>query len=339
MAGYYTNILGYNYTSPDDWGVTLWYAAVDDPLVNTFQPYCNSTVRDTQCNEIPLPAAARSACNNLRCTGSYADNHMIIINYAQTYAWDFYQVAYCEDNSEAGGDDDNICEAGETCEWRFGGNARVRRWDLVNDDGINQPNDGLGSLRAATGSLLCGLVTYNEVVVDGVIDHAIAMYTRERYPSISGAVELYMGKNGWYPTKPNTEYYPNYPNTYGLQLGMRLQLKSVFDCEALTTDFRKIICRALKTYGMIYVDSTDPTSGGHGIYLENLAYDASRTWTGISPNSTDLGMDISDFDVVKPVCSDAYWCPDNLLDPLGVPPPLPFRIGGGASMGGGAKIQ
>jgi len=131
MNSYYTNILGYNYTLPDDDGVPIWYAAIDDPLVSTFQEYCHPTVKDAQCNAIPLPAAARSAGNDVRCVGVvYRDSHMVIINYEQTYAWDFYQVAYCEDNSEPGGDDDNICESGETCEWRFGGSGMVRRWDF-----------------------------------------------------------------------------------------------------------------------------------------------------------------------------------------------------------------
>ena len=173
MSTYYTNILGYNQLHPDSWSPTLFRAEVGDPTTGIFIDYCHPDVKATQCDAIPLPAEARPSRNDFRCAGSYTDGHMIIINSANTYSWEFYQAAYCEDISAPGGDDDHICDGGETCEWRFGGSGFVRRWDL-GTDGVNQPYDGRWSARVAKVPLLHGLVTYKEVVTDGVIDHAIA---------------------------------------------------------------------------------------------------------------------------------------------------------------------
>ncbi|MFA4817197.1 MAG: hypothetical protein WC608_00545 [Parcubacteria group bacterium] len=318
MNGVYSgNLNSYNPNVDDSWSVPVWYANVEDPLVSIFQNRCHPSIAGTQCNIIPLPPEARPARNDYRCTGSYTDGDMVIINKEKTYAWDFTQTAYCEVQGDGAGDNDNLCEAGENCEWRFGTNGIVRRWDLANDDGVNQPNDGIWSARVSRQPLLNGLVTYKEVVVDGVINHAVAMYAPQKYPTIAMAQELYKGRNGWYPAWPPSEYTADYPNVYGPQLGMRFRLDQSFNCEALSTDFRKIVCRAMKEYGMIFVENTDQ-NGGYGIYLENLHYDGSRTWNGIA---ISLGYSITSFDVVQPVCADPYWCPDNLVSSADTTPP------------------
>ncbi len=84
-----------------------------------------------------------------------------------------------------------------------------------------------------------GLVRYEEVVEDGVIDHALRFtvdQTQRAYihPATHAA---------------STSTDPDHP-----PMGLRLRMKAGYDCSALSAEVQ-VICTALKTYGMFVADN------------------------------------------------------------------------------------
>jgi hypothetical protein len=323
LRSYYTGLVIYgsgasNPSLKNGDSVPIFRAVESTPLTNIQSDSCHPT-HPEWCANIPIPSEARGARNDEACLGTYADGHLSIISADSAYLWELYHARKCETLGDGIGDEDKICDAGETCYWY---SYITRKW-ILSGTGVNQPYDGFYATRVSKVPHTHGVVTYNEVVNDKVINHAIAMYTAARYSTSSP--QTYKDTISWYPTYMSSGFNNGaYATTYGLHLGMRLQLNPTYNCSGLSNEMARIVCVALQEYGMIYVENTG-WSGGNGIYIENLAYD-SRTWYGTAPGL--LGIDINNFRIVEPVCSDPYWCPDNYIasQPDTTPPAAPTGV-------------
>lgn len=292
------------------WSTPIYYATESFPLVQFNLASCHPT-KPEWCT-VPVPPEAVPEHNERQCNGIYADGSMAIVSADRKYLWEFVHVKHCETMSDGNGDEDNQCEAGENCYWY---SYVTRRWDLTTG-GVNQPYDGLYGVRVSKVPETHGIIHYKEITVDKKIDHALAMFTSARYATSTPT--LYKGTNSWYPTYISQGFgNGEYANTNGLHLGMRLQLDPSYNCSALSNEMRRIVCVALQEYGMIFVENTGPNDG-HGVYLESLAYKP-ESWYGIAPGILNIPM--TNFRIVEPVCSDPYWCPDNLVSSADTTPP------------------
>lgn len=126
-----------------EWGVPIWYARADTPVVTV------DTRSDTRpalygWNTVPIPPEAKPA--------SEKDGHMVVISHDGKYEWDFYRAK--KDSSG---------------KWFA---SHLRRWDL-STNGVNSPYDFKGMSRACPIPLTHGLITYDEIQ-RGHIDHAMA---------------------------------------------------------------------------------------------------------------------------------------------------------------------
>ncbi len=235
-----------------DWTVPVFYAKADTPTITVSLSYSVPTGWDT----VPIPDEALPDMNAERCAGQYTDGHMVVVSADRHWAWDFYQASKCNGVWHA---------------------AWTRRWDLTTD-GVNQPYDGEGSCRVAKVPLLQGLITYNEVVNEGAINHAIAFATWSNAAS-----------TGWYPTYTSTVESADDTDPWANILGMRYQLDPAFNCETTGwNNFNKIVCRALQKYGMIYVENAGPYN--NAIYAENLV-NKPVSWDGIITQSIAIPWD------------------------------------------------
>ncbi len=268
-----------------NWSVPIFRASENDPVVQILNRFC---IVEGNCEErtwqqmgwdyVPLPKNAKPAGNenSLKCWPKYcSDGHMVIISADGRYAWDISgkAIRFPDDYPDP----------------KLAGRlvARyVRKWDLTGD-GINSPNDLLGSNRLAATPLLHGLITYDEIVNQGYIDHAIAF-----------------GYNGS-KKAPHWGIYP--AETYNAGIndrewalieGMRLQLDPSVDCNAIARfEFERIVCVALQEYGMIFVENTGP--GYNTIYAESLDY-SSKSWSGIIIDAL-RAIPLNKLRVVKPI--------------------------------------
>ena len=247
-----------------DWTVPVFYAQEDTTPVPV--PVKKTTL--TEWNTVPIPPEALPDMNTERCAGRYSDGHMVVVSADRHWAWDFYQASRCN----------GIWKA-----------AWIRRWDLTTD-GVNQPYDGQGSCRVAKVPLLQGLITYNEVVNEGAINHAIAFATWSNAAS-----------TGWYPTHISTVESADDKDPWANILGMRYQLDPGFNCEVTGwNNFNKIVCRALQKYGMIYVENAGRWN--NAIYAENLV-NKPVSWDGIITSAIPVPWDR--MRIVEPVLPKA----------------------------------
>ena len=272
-------------TSFREWSVPVFRANENDPIVQILDYYC---VKDGICEErtfqklgwdyVPLPANAKPAGNDaaLACWPSWCrDGHMVIISADGRYAWDISGGAIrFPDNFQ----DPEL--AGKVMA------KYVRRWDLTGD-GINSPYDGMGAARLAPVPLLHGLITYEEIVNQGKIDHALAF--------------TYNGNK----KSPHWGIYPAEKYNAGINdrewaliEGMRLQLDPSVDCNAIARfEFERIVCVALQEYGMILVDNSGP--GNNNIIAESLE-DKPESWQGIIIDAL-RAIPLDKLRVVKPI--------------------------------------
>ncbi len=247
-----------------DWTVPVFYAKADTPVITVSLSYSVPTGWDT----VPIPDEALPDMNAERCAGQYTDGHMVVVSADRHWAWDFYQASKCNGVWHA---------------------AWTRRWDLTTD-GVNQPYDGEGSCRVAKVPLLQGLITYNEVVNEGAINHAIAFATWSNAAS-----------TGWYPTYTSTVESADDTDPWANILGMRYQLDPSFNCETTGwNNFNKIVCRALQKYGMIYVENAGRWN--NAIYAENLV-NKPVSWDGIITSAIPVPWDR--IRIVEPVLPKA----------------------------------
>jgi hypothetical protein len=99
--------------------------------------------------------------------------------------------------------------------------------------------EGWTSADAAGLPILPGLVTYDEVVVEGVIDHALRFTVQTSQRAYIHPATHFASSN----TDPSTP-----------PMGLRLRMKADYDCSSLSEEVQ-VICTALKTYGMFVADN------------------------------------------------------------------------------------
>jgi hypothetical protein len=233
-----------------EWSVPIWIAGEDTPdqWVDVSSPQGN---QPQEWYWVPIPPDAQPASEN--------DAHMVIVSHDWSYAWDFWGAEKHSDGH-----------------WS---SRTFRRWDL-SSDGINSPYDMNGSARVAPVPLLHGLITYDEVVNKGYINHALAFaYSQAKRNS-----------PGVYPCEtPNDGYCDR---ECCLWLGFRLQLDPDLDLDTLNLNWAsKIIARALQEYGMIFVENNATTRFMLSVWMRKrnlgVAYSMGRSST--SP-STDFAL-------------------------------------------------
>jgi hypothetical protein len=248
--------------SYQEWSVPIFYADENTPI-QTVVPYSISSqlARDAiESNgwnkNVPNPTEAQPA--------SASDGHLVIISHDQHYAWDFFQAKKDGNGSLS--------------------TYTIKRWDL-HGDGIDQPYTWAGS-RVAPVPLLHGLITYDEIVNKGYINHALAFAYSQAKRDSPGVYPCETSNNGFCDRE------------CCLWLGFRLQLNPELDLDSLNLNWSsKIIARAMQEHGMIFVENNGV--GYNSIYAENLN-EKDETWSGIFDGSiTNIPLD--QFRIVEPV--------------------------------------
>ena len=205
--------------------------------------------------------------------------------------------------------DNSTCTLYETFR-TFSPNITGGNWSVVGLAKFNLQNNllrplGYTSADAAGLPIHSGLVKFDEVINQGVINHAIRM------------------------TGPNSKEAYSFPATHfapagdtGVDspwMGMRVRLKSSFNCSGMARASR-VFCTALKEYGAIFCDNGASWDFGGEATDEWVPYkDELHDLTSISP---------ADMEVLDPgcICLDAACvvadCGDGILDPT-IPPVFP----------------
>jgi len=239
-----------------EWSVPIWYAQEDTPSQKVEVSYPEGK-QPQEWHWVPIPPEAQPAAAD--------DAHMVIMSHDHQYAWDFWHALKHSDG--------------------YWSADAFRRWDLTGD-GINSPYDGMGSSRVAPVPLLHGLITYDEIVNKGYINHALAFsYSQAKRNS-----------PGVYPCETSNNGYCD--RECCLWLGFRLQLNPDLDLDSLNLNgASKIIAKALQEYGMIFVENNGV--GYNSIYAENLDAKA-ETWSGILDGSI-VNIPLDQFRIVEPI--------------------------------------
>jgi hypothetical protein len=121
----------------------------------------------------------------------------------------------------------------DTKSWEAGSGAI---FDLTSND--LRP-DFWTSADAAGLPIFPGLVRYEEVVEQGVIDHALRITVEETQRAFIHPATHYASEN----TNPNLP-----------PMGLRFRMKAEYDCSGLSQEVQ-VICAALKRYGMLVADN------------------------------------------------------------------------------------
>lgn len=109
-------------------------------------------------------------------------------------------------------------------------------WDLSTND--SHP-EGCTSADAAGLPIFPGLVRYDEVVEKGEIRHALRF-------TVSRSQRAYIA--------PATHYASNRTDPNLPPMGLRVRMKASYNCSSYSEE-AQVVCRALKTYGMILADN------------------------------------------------------------------------------------
>ena len=257
---------------------------------------------------VPIPVGAEPGGGpnkTAACDGPYHDANMTVISADGRYVWDMQAVGHC----------DGVYHA-----------YRLRKWDLTTD-GMNYPNDGLGNVRSTASPLLQGLITYDEVVNKGVIDHAICMATwRETGCSHTANYPSGQSRNvaEWCNSQEESDRLPL------MKMGERIQLDPSVSCENVcSNNFCRIACKALQDYGMVFCENSGKNYTT--IYLENRANGANSygDWAGIVTGSDLVNIPFNKFRVVRAPCDPAYYpngCSDSLPTTDTIPPSTPTGL-------------
>lgn len=300
-------------TPNQNWSSTVWKASANDPVVDVIPfncavyggDYCKP---DYSCwqkrgwDKVPLPANAKPAMNEkgISCWPNYChDGMMVIISPDGKYSWDFGRAyRFPSDYPDA----------------KLRGKLvtkYLRRYDL-SGTGVLYPFEGeCGGPTFAKVPLLHGLITYNEYLA-GEIDHALAF-------AYHGA----MKKPHWTVYPSNTYSAGVSDRTWAMKGGERLYLDSSVDCEAIEDKFAKLVCKALKKYGMIFRENDG--IGYNSIYVENTD-GKPYSWKGIITHSL-YEIPLNKLRVVEPICSDCSVCPNCVsAPPSDTVPPAPPTI-------------
>ncbi len=84
-----------------------------------------------------------------------------------------------------------------------------------------------------------GLVTYEEVIEEGVIDHALRFTVNDSQRAFIHPA------THWASSDPNPDLPP---------MGLRMRMRADYDCSSFSSEVQ-VICTALKTYGMFMADN------------------------------------------------------------------------------------
>ncbi len=302
-----------------NWSPTIWKATGNESSRTIYSMYC-AIYGGEYCNtdywtyqkqnwdviaHYPKDALPSQNTAGLNCFPDYChDGKMVIISSDGQYAWDIgggilFPEDYTPKNTDLCGGPPNYLN----CRGKFVARY-IRKWNLLLDDGVNYPYDGLGGPTFAKVPLLHGLITYAEIMA-GEINHAIAF-------AYNGAT-----KTSHQLIYPSGVYAAGISDRlWAMKGGERLFLDQSVDCESIKNNFSKIVCRALKKYGMIFMENDGP--GYNSVYIENTT-GKSYSW---STMSLDLsGIPLNKLKVAEPVCSDCAVCPNCTPAPLPLPPP------------------
>jgi hypothetical protein len=306
-------IINSNWLSANvNWSPTVWQASDDDPIV-TVVPFKCAAYGGVYCepnyflwqkagfDKVPLPPEAVPSQNEkgIACWPNYChDGKMVIISADGKYAWDFGGAYRFPDNYP----DSNL--RGKLIA------KYLKRWDLTGT-GVNYPFDGYYGPTFAQVPLLHGLVMYSEYLA-GEINHAIAF-------AYHGPMEA-----GHWTVYPSNVYTKGTNNRqWAMKGGERLYLDSSVDCNSMN-QFSKIVCKALKKYGMIFMENDG--IGYNSIYIENTQ-GKSYSWKGVD---LLLQIPLNRLKVVKPICSDCSICPNCVkntqIDTVPPAPPVIIKI-------------
>ncbi len=99
--------------------------------------------------------------------------------------------------------------------------------------------DGWTSADAAGLPILPGLARYDEIVTEGVLDHALRF-------TVSRSQRAYV--------HPATHFASSSDDPALPPMGLRVRLKASVDCSGLSSEVQ-VICAGLKTYGMLVADN------------------------------------------------------------------------------------
>jgi hypothetical protein len=195
---------------------------------------------------------------------SRRDSHMVIIDDSTRNVWEFYNSFRRADGS---------LETRNMVKRNLD-----KRTDLLEDAPLANK---VPSVRMTSVSLLEGLVARSELE-SGYINHALAYcnLSNSIHSNIPGNSKygLFGSRYDFYPSLTMGGTFEHHSpllqvlNGFGagwtgrntLKPGMRLQLEEDFDCEG-KTNYGKVVCTALKEYGMVYVERC----GGSGVYIEH----------------------------------------------------------------------
>ncbi len=148
---------------------------------------------------------------------SDGDRHILALDLDNCMLYELF-AAYTDDGGQS---------------WSAGSGAI---FDLTTND--LRP-DGWTSADAAGLPIYPGLVTYEEVVEEGVIDHALRF-------TVSSSQRGYI--------HPATHFASDDTNPDLPPMGLRVRMKADYDCSGLASEIQ-VICTALKTYGMFVADN------------------------------------------------------------------------------------
>lgn len=143
------------------------------------------------------------------------DRHVIAVDFGSCRLYELYR-AFPESNS-----------------WRADSGAA---YDLSRND--DHP-EGCTSADAAGLPIFPGLVRYDEVVVQGEIKHALRF-------TVANSQRAYVYPARHYASESED---PDLP-----PMGLRFRMKADFDCASFSDEVQ-VICRALKSYGMLVADN------------------------------------------------------------------------------------
>lgn len=184
----------------------------------------------------------------------------------------------------------------------------VETWNMSN---IAYPNTcaWMSSNEAGIG-VFTGMIRYDEVI-NGNINHVISMTAP--WVGTAGAYPSRFGHNPQSKTNPNDVWF-----------GMRLRVKSSYDCTWMRTA-SKVICNALKKYGLIIHDLGDA-----GILTSEARYE----WISIQEQLQDINtLPFTAIEVVNtgcPLCLGGATCDTWLMKQCSYLPVSPeFTTAGG----------
>jgi hypothetical protein len=184
----------------------------------------------------PIPPAAPIEADS--------DAHVLVIDSASCVLYELWNAS--------------VQNAGSS--WHAGSGAV---WNLK----INATRPaGWTSADAAGLPVFPGLVRYEEVVGNGVINHALRF-------TVSNSRAAYIAPaSHWASTNTSANLPP---------MGMRFRMKASFDCSSYSQE-AKVLCTALKKYGMILADNGSNwyISGAPNPAFNDTALGDVKLWTG-----------------------------------------------------------